>query len=432
MGVRFFVSLVISALAGLFLPPPAFAQAAADAGVGKLEAVTITGSARFTSEQIRPATGLTPGATVTKEALQSAADRLAQLGPFARVQYRYGTEDAGVRAEYQVTDAPSVPIWFDNFPWFSDDELVAALKNAVPLFDGAAPEGGTLLNDISQELQGLLATRGVHATVSHTLTSAPGGDQRIQQFRVDDAAVNVASVQFSDALAQSDRGIQARLMDIVGGAYSRTAVELFEIEQVRPVYLSHGFLRVKFGPPKARLTGGATDSRVAIDVTIEPGSTYAWTEPTWKGNSVLGVLELSTLVPLHDGDPADGMKIERGWQAVSDAYARHGYLSAALDPQPHFDDRAKRISYAVSITEGPQYHMGKLVLTGLSLDGERRIRAAWRIQPGEVFDKSVYDEFVANGIRQAFSGLPFHYEKIGRFLQEDASAGVVDVLLDFQ
>ena len=126
------------------------------------------------------------------------------------------------------------------------------------------------------------------------------------------------------------------------------------------------------------------------------------------------------------------MKIERGWQAVSDAYARHGYLSAGSRTSATFDDRAKRISYAVSITEGPQYHMGKLVSPASPWTASAASGAAWRIQPGEVFDKSVYDEFVANGIRQAFSGLPFHYEKIGRFLQEDASAGVVDVLLDFQ
>jgi hypothetical protein len=76
--------------------------------------------------------------------------------------------------------------------------------------------------------------------------------------------------------------------------------------------------------------------------------------------------------------------------------------------------------------------MGKLVLTGLSIEGDRRIRAAWTISPGEIFDKSIYDEFFSSGIKQAFTGLPFHYEKIGRFFQEDPQAGTVDVLIDFQ
>jgi hypothetical protein len=76
--------------------------------------------------------------------------------------------------------------------------------------------------------------------------------------------------------------------------------------------------------------------------------------------------------------------------------------------------------------------MGKLVLTGLSIDGESRARAVWRIPPGAVFDNNVYEDFLSNGIKQAFAGFPFHYEKIGRFLQKDSATGTVDVLLDFQ
>jgi len=72
------------------------------------------------------------------------------------------------------------------------------------------------------------------------------------------------------------------------------------------------------------------------------------------------------------------------------------------------------------------------VLTGLSVDGERRVRAAWKIPAGAVFDKSAYETFVSSGIQQAFAGLPFHYEKIGRFLQQDPQKAIVDVLLDFQ
>ena len=126
------------------------------------------------------------------------------------------------------------------------------------------------------------------------------------------------------------------------------------------------------------------------------------------------------------------MKIEAAWQGVRDIYGQRGYLDAKLDAMPAFDEAAKRVSYAVSIDEGPQYHMGNLVLTGLSLDGEKRIRSAWTIAPGAVFDKTVYDEFVDTGIRRAFVGSPYRYDKIGRFLQENPKDSKVDVLLDFQ
>lgn len=404
------------------------AQDQTQPSTSRLDSVEITGSSRFSSQQIITATGLHVGAQVTHDDLQKVANDLAQLGPFSNVEYRYSTLDAGVRAEYQVKDAPEVPIAFDNFPWFTDDELKAAIKSSAALFDGGAPQHGTLLDAMSSAIEKLLVTRGVNAGVSHALLTAPASDERIQQFRVENFDMKITAIEFGDALAQSDRAVQARLGDLVGEPFSRTAIELFEVEQVRPVYISHAFLRVRFGPPTARVAG----SSVTVVVPIDPGPLFAWGGVKWSGNSVITMLELGALVPLHEGDPADGMKIESGWQGVREAYMRRGYLDVVLNPAPQFDDAARRVGYSVSVAEGPQYHMGKLVLTGLSMDGERRVRAAWKILPGAVFDNGVYEEFVENGITQAFAGLPFHYEKVGRFLQKDSGAATVDVLLDFQ
>jgi outer membrane protein assembly factor BamA len=117
---------------------------------------------------------------------------------------------------------------------------------------------------------------------------------------------------------------------------------------------------------------------------------------------------------------------------VRNAYGNLGYLDANLTPRPVYDDKAASVSYDVSIEEGPEYHMGELVLTGLSLEGERRIRNAWNIVRGSLFRLSVYDQFVNSGIAQAFVGLPVHYDKIGHFLEKDPKTSKVDVLLDFQ
>jgi outer membrane protein assembly factor BamA len=410
----------------------AIARAQSDSGSSKLASVKVIGSKKYASELMAPQTGLSPGATITQADLQNGADRLAQLGLFSNVQYRFSTEDAGVRLEYQVTDASALPVRFDNFPWFTDEELSAALKKEIPFFDGTAPENGSMLHEMTNALARLLATRGVNSSVSNAVVTAPVTDRRVQQFRVENAGANIVSLDFGDALARDDRGIQQRLVDIVGQPYSRTVVELFEFEQVRPVYLAHGFLRVRFPDPSPRITGAATAAKVAVSAPIEPGPQFAWSGVTWSGNSAVSTSVLNTDITVKPGDPVDGMKLEAMWDAARDEYAKAGYLDISLTAIPKFDDISKRVTYDVAINEGPQYHMGKLVLTGLSVEGERRIRAAWGIAPGAVFNKDIYEEFAASGIKAAFVGLPFHYERVGRFLQEDAAKGVVDVLIDFQ
>lgn len=400
-----------------------------------LVSVEVTGSTRFRSEQIAPATGLHVGANVTRDDLQEAADRLAKLGPFANVQYRYSTIGAGVKITYEVTDAPELPVAFDNFPWLSDQELTAGLKSSLVLFDGTAPVHGTLLDGISLAIQKLLEARNVRVQVSHAIAVVGVDNRQVQLFTAEGAALDVGFIDFSDALAKGDRGLQEHASDLLGQPFSRSGIEIFELEQVRPLYLAHGFLQVRFGQPVVRLPTDAktpNSNKIVVTVPIEPGSAYAWNGITWKGDYSIPPDALDDLVKLKTGDLADGMKIEAGLQGARDLYGERGYLDAKVDATAKFDDEAKRVSYSVTVDEGPQYHMGNLVLTGLSLDGEKRIRNAWRIPTGAVFDKTAYEQFVDTGIKQAFAGSPFRYEKIGRFLQQNAPEAKVDVMLDFQ
>ncbi|MFZ0634678.1 MAG: POTRA domain-containing protein [Candidatus Acidiferrales bacterium] len=431
-------SVTASSLMLLLISCVAYGQATSTATElsGTLAKFGVTGSQRFSAAQIEAAAGLKPGQAIRKEDLQAAADRLAQSGVFANVQFRFATEGKDVTVEFQVSEARTIGISFDNFPWFTDDELVTSLKASIPVFDTQLPEAGGVLDEVSQALEKILPTRNVSGAVSHKVVREPGTDAKIQQFRVDGAALTVEAIEFDDPLARDDLAVRQSARDVIlGKPYSRAVIERFDFEQVRPLYLAHACLRVHFGEPMARFKGDPTKAlpdHVTAIVTIDSGPEYRWAGVTWSGNSALSNAELNSFVQLKDGDMANGVGLEAAWVRISDAYANRGYLDAKLDPTAALDDSTKRAAYRVAITEGPQYHMGELVLTGLSLDGERRIRAAWKIPAGAVFDQSALDDFIDVGARRSFDDIPFNYEKIGHYLQKDPSTGKVDVLMDFQ
>jgi outer membrane protein assembly factor BamA len=403
-------------------------------GTGRLASIEVTGS-RFSSGQIAAASGLHVGESVTREDFQAAANRLSALGLFASVRYRFSSQADRVKLEFQVQDAATAPVSFDNFPWFTDEELTQALKNSVTLFDGRAPTEGSIVDTMADTLTKLLETRGVHAAVDHELVRLPDSDDSIQRFSVAGASLKVGAIEFTDPLARDDPHIQDRLSDVVGKPYSRYAMAVFNLEQVRPVYFQHAHLRVRFDVPKARFSGDPNrplpDTVVVID-PIEPGPTYTWDSITWSGNTAFSSDELAQLVGLHRGEPADGMKTQAAWDRVAAAYGKRGYLEAKVNAAENFDDAKARAGYRVSITEGTQYHMGDLVITGLSLEGERRARAGWKIDKGQVFDRAYFDEYLEKGVREALGDLPAHYDKIGHLLETHPEAATVNVLLDFQ
>ena len=106
-----------------------------------------------------------------------------------------------------------------------------------------------------------------------------------------------------------------------------------------------------------------------------------------------------------------------------------------LAASPKFDDAAHQIAYQVTISEGPQYRMGEMVITGLSVDAEKRLRQDWRIAPGQIFDDEYYEsrlKILSTPNRDIFGSLPVHYNEFGHLLRPDTDRHTVDVLLDFK
>jgi outer membrane protein insertion porin family len=415
---------------------PAHGQAP-DNQTAPLSEIHIDGQKLLSEQQIVTITGLVVGSQVGRGDLQSAADKLVQSGLFAKVSYNFQTR-TGVIANYHVEEAPRIPIYFDNIPWFDDSELADAIRKKLPFFDGTLPEGGGVVDLATEAIKELIASHGLQVSLEHSVIPNPLGEGNVQAFHVEGAELRIASLEFSDPSISSSKVVQQHLSEILGKPYSRMTIDLFLTEAIRPVYLQRGYLHVKLGPPEIRLTGKPAQTlpqQIPVYVPITPGAVYHWKEARWSGNVVLSEFTLSGLLALKPGDVADGMQIEAGWERISEEFGRHGYLEAKLDPEASFDESAHTISYVVSIQEGPQYHFGKMILTGLSPAGERKLHAAWPIAPGEVFDKTKYEEVLTTlQLHQAqiFGELPLHYDTVGHWLQTDPGKATVDVLLDFK
>jgi outer membrane protein assembly factor BamA len=395
-----------------------------------------TGSRRYNDAQVAATAGLKPGDALTRDQLQKAADRLAQLGVFSRVNYRFTGKGDQIVLNFELEDAPVVPVLFDNFPWSTDEELSRAIRESVPLFDGTAPPGGTLLDEMTAALARTLAAHDLKGDVEHTLVAQPWADGMMIEFRQNGPNPTMGSLAFSDALAQNSEKLRDRIHDLVGKPFSRFAIEVFENEQVRPLYLSTGYLRARFGSPVIAVPKTSPPPpEVQVAVPIDPGPIFRISAFSWSGNTVLNDAALSNLPASKTGELADGMRVAADWQRVEGEYARRGYLDVKVSPQPQFDDASGKVAYRIAIIEGPQYRMGELVITGLSLDAERLVRAVWRLAPGEIFDGLYFDEMLRKlekPIPQIFGQLPVHYAQMGHFLRTNPEKHVVDVLIDFQ
>jgi outer membrane protein assembly factor BamA len=431
------VYLGVSLFAALLLSFPAQAQSPAPA-TASLREIRTEGLKTFPEAQAIALSRLEKGSPVGKPELQAAADRLLQTGLFAKVNYSFQTRGEGLTVTFQLEEAPRVPIYFDNLPWFTDGELGDAIRRKLSFFDGTLPEAGAVVDLATDAVKDLLASHQLNVTVEHQLLANPLGDGNVQEFHVEGAAFFIATVEFSDPALSSSHVVQQQLRDVQGKPFSRMTMDLFLSEQLRPFYLQQGYLRVKLGPPEVRLTGNPNQKlpdQIPVFIPVVSGAIYHWKGSEWTGNSALSSITLSNEIGLKLGDVADGMQVDAGWDRAREEYGHRGYLDVKIDPVASYDDQAHTVSYTVSVAEGLPYQYNTMVLTGLSLAAEGRIHQTWPIATGAVFDKSLFENFLTklqSHPTEIFGELPVHYETVGHWLRTDADKHLVDVLLDFK
>jgi outer membrane protein assembly factor BamA len=354
------------------------------------------------------------------------------------VKYDFRTRTEGLTLSFHVTESPRVSAYYDNFPWFGDSELNDAIRAQLPFFDGTLPEGGNVVDIAAEAIRGLLVAHKLDLPVQHQVIANPLGDGNIQQFTVEGAGLKIANLSFSDPSLATNPVAQQHLSEISGKPYSRTTIDVFLAEQIRPVYLRQGYLNVKLGPPEVRLSGPPTaklPEELPVYVPVAAGDLYHFGDAQWSGNNVISSIALASYLGLKTGAVANGMEMEAALEQIREEYGRRGYLDATVQPESSFDDAAHTVSYKIAITEGKQYHMGGWVITGISTNAESRVRGAFPIAAGDVFDKIKYEDFLVqlqSHSKEVFGELPVHYDSVGHWLRAAAASGVVDVLLDFK
>ena len=419
----------------LCISPATFSQSSPTAA---LKDVHGEGLKTISEPQLVQLTGLTLGSQVGRSDLQGGADILLRSGLFAKVSYSFSTKNEAVIVTYAVEENPRLKVSYDNFPWFSDSELSDAIRRDLPFYDGTMPQNGTVVDIAGNSIAAFLASKGTVATVGHDVIVNPLGDGSLQQFHVEGITPKIASIEFSDPALKDNRAVLQHLPEIRGKAYSRMAIDIFLAEAIYPVYQELGNLRAKLGPPEVRLTGNPNQKlpeQIPVFVPCTPGAVYQWQGVTWSGNAALSSITLTTSVGMKDSEVANGIKIDQGWDQVRDAYGHLGFLEVKLNPVPVYDDQTHKVLYNVTVVEGTQYHFAAMTITGMSLAGEKLIRDAWPQNPGDIFDKKLFDDLLTRlqlHRDTVFKQLPIHYDTVGHWLQTDTAKRTVDVLLDFK
>jgi outer membrane protein assembly factor BamA len=442
------------AFSGLFLAallmsaPCAFSQgqptAAPPRQMMRLSSLEFTGLERITKEQAASASGLQVGQQFDVAMLDAAAQKLVNSGLFTLITYhmRGSVERAVVTFEVEERKGRGLPVVFDNFVWFNEGELIDAVRKEVPTFDGTALESSTMLGAITKALQQLLAERKIQGQVEYTPSADPSGGNAKHVFSVKGSDVKICAVHFQGTAGVEESELAKNSKQLITSEYSQEFVSAYAYANLIPIYREHGFLRAAFQNPSAKLATDAGQNckdGVVITLPVVEGVSYLWDKAEWAGNDSFTAQELESSLAMKAGELANGLKIDAGLKAVQKTYGKKGFLRARSGVEAIYDDVNRRVIYHVSITEGPQFRMGALKITGLPDDVALRLRHRWTLREGDVYDDSYLEayskkeitEVIASALREGAIP-PGTRLKMDSSVKPDAKTLAVEVQINFK
>src|SRR5438128_10144598 len=192
--------------------------------------IKVTGTKRYTPDQIVAFSGLRRGENVSEENFKDIVQRLGETGMFTNVAYSFSFSPTGTKVEFQLADNDKlVPVEFDNFVWFSDQALIEKMQKYVPLFRGEMPISGNLPDKVTDALQFVLAERRLdkaRVDVSRHGDEEAGTIDRVI-YSISGTSIRIRNIEFPGAGATELPLLTRAAQRAQGGDYERSKLRIF-------------------------------------------------------------------------------------------------------------------------------------------------------------------------------------------------------------
>lgn len=350
-----------------------------------VSAVHVVGALRYQPESVIKISGLQIGKSIALTDLATSANTLASTGLFDTVKYTYTTQGGQIDVTFQIVEATRrIPAIFDNFVWFSDDEIAAALKRDVPGFDGNVPVNAGADAFVAQALQQMLSGRSVpgHVRVVPHVDERSGRTAYV--FAVADPAPKVCAVSIAGASQPVEQELLSLLSGLSGSDFSLDFLASIERGSLTDVYRRLGRWRASFGTPTVAANQCAGAS---VRLNVTEGDTYAWAGASWTGAAALTGDALNKAFDFKPGDVADMSRVDAALRRVHTQYAALGYITERARYEPRLDDTAHRAEFTMMVDEGPQFHMGTLTFPTLGEKDASALAKKFRLKAGDAYDE---------------------------------------------
>lgn len=388
--------------------------------------ITFSGYSAASQADLLAASGLKLGTPIGQPEMQAAAQKLSDTGLFSDIRFSFDAAELHYALKLAGGSEPAV---YQNFPWWPSKALTAAVAAKVPLFHGDVVPGSGLQEQVSAALTALLQEKGVTATVSAMPRINESGHASGVIFRIDTPSVEIGEVRFQGGSADLTASLAAIQKAATGQNFGEGTQSTLDAA-VKAIYHRQGYLEVAL----SKLTYGEpqlSNGKVAVPVsaTIQEGPQYHLSSLKLSGDVWMTPEEFAKDARMHAGDIANEDLLRQTLAQAASPYRAKGYIRAQITADPAFDRTRHTVEYSITVTPGPVFHMGKVMLLNLDADKQALVMKYWALHQGDVYD-ATYPPTFLNRNRNNLHELDAWSADYKQYENEETN--IVDLVITFR
>jgi len=243
--------------------------------------------------------------------------------------------------------------------------------------------------------------------------------------------IRAVTFEGNDKLSESD--IRDKLEFAARTIYNSAAVAQAQ-QQIRNIYREKGYYEVNIDTK----TEPVTEGEMNLVFIIDEGRKFNVADVTFSGNKAFTDGKLRkvmqtkkwTIFSLISGSGRLVDEIlQEDRQRILSYYQDHGYLEARVgNPEVTLREGQGKIDVEVAVTEGEQYRLGKVSLSGDTLVSLDDIRKNTESREGDIFRRSTFTKDLFN-INQLYTEQGYAYVKVDYSSQLNMEERTIDVTL---
>lgn len=357
-----------------------------------IKVIEIKGNKKIERETIQANIKSRVGAPFSQKAVQGDIKKLYSLGYFDDVRVEIESFEGGIKLILIIKEKPTIlSVDFQGNKKIETEDL----KEKVTVTSGAIANHSLITDNVKNIISFYESEGYLHAQVLPVIRKV-SEDAVAITFQIDEGPkVKIKKITIEGNKFISSRKIKKAMKTrkrwifsfLTGsGIYKKEEIKT-DIERIRELYQSKGYLQVVISDPVITLNPERTE--LYIKITLSEGDKFKIGEISFKGNTIFNSAVLYQHIETLTGKTFNRVALRDDIDKILALYTEKGYAVADINPLFDVNSKEKLVSIVFSVTEGEIFRIGRIEITGNKKTRDKVIRREMRLDEGDTYNSKL-------------------------------------------